>query len=444
MLVSLLHLALGSLPTNAATVASGGSSSLWEVTKEKASPILGSSDSDKVDLFSSTFPSGYDGFDLSGALGDYPSGLGQNPGSNPIFSDFMKPGEGHAKNGAEALVKTDRNSELSTKLENALFDNFGREIGMYYGCRSDKDVDWYLKRTFERLKNTIVQYPDLTSITLSEEQIAEKIQANLGKPLNATSDRYVKQLAEYSKRLSNGIVKKRTEPGIDWSERLGGGKGVLRDAGLVTEAADWNKVGNGAIFSAPKTGIRGEGICTVKSTAKDRDAANRVMEKKITYNVASDVQVQEDMKQHSATAENYKMQAINRETNFPKPTQQDYKTVKDLGALAAIVTPPAVPGLASSATDTVPAEVIEDAKEMVAKHAQEKNREFWKKWENNSYDVAAYQAIWKACLEKNALYSVAFEDLPQIQLVEAFEQNLDRSSICREACRRAGQDACDN
>jgi hypothetical protein len=511
VLFALLHLALMPTSAEAATILTGEASattkdarsrSLWEVTKDKSPSILGSPE--KVDLFSTTFPGGYDGFDLSGVLGDDPLGIDKDTLNNPIFSDFMKPGAGHPNAGTEATVEKDLNSEKSAKLENALFDNFGREIGMYYGCRSDKDVDWYLKRTFERLKNTIVQYPDLTSITLSEAQIAEKIQANLGKPLNSTSEKYVQQLAEYSKRLSNGLVKRRTEPGIDWSEPLGGGKGVLQDAGLITEAGEWNKVGSGAIFSAPKTDIRGEGICSVKSTAKDRDAANHVMAKKITYDVSkaephdAEKAVKEeavDKKEDSPTdkSEPEKIDAaedpsLNKDaekiaaaTAEPESSVVIDKAGKSDGTLVKGDLPAAnkdnikdttgvlstMKELASKAADEVAKQKIlagvsevqtklgemmkqqkshnrqarEDGHAAFLKYGSELRKQFTDMPKDRPGIKSVYKAIWAACLERKDLLATSFARKPRAWR-NAFDDGLKADETCKEACRLSGATGC--
>jgi len=434
-------------PATATFNLDGRTSSLYQDTREKRDPTPLLDSVGDLPFNPALIPSKvpFDGWDLKFDPND-PLDRGSDPTSQSwVFPST--PGGEHDLSGVEATLKRDRDTKASAKLEQALFDNFGREIGMYYGCRSDKDVDWYLKRTFERLKNTIVKYEALTSITLSAEQIAEKIKANLGTPLTATSEKYVSQLADYSQRVSQSLVKMRGAPGIDWSEPLGGSKGVLKDAGLHDYAKEWNKAGQGALFNVPKTDIRGEGICTVKSTAADRDAANHVNSKKITYeaakaaadDTAKDAKADPSDRNALAVSENYLSK--DKKSILPAPTQQDYDAVKDIGNLAILTPPTSNHPLSTEATKEN--EINNGA--TVAEDAQMKNKKFWENWTNGRYTQAHYQAIWNACKNKPEIYSIAFEGIPNaIALVEAFEQNLNRQSICQEACRQIGRSDCYN
>jgi hypothetical protein len=474
-----------------------GRPALWEATKQKsATPIL---DGGPVSLFG-PLPADYDGFVLGMGDDSEQFKLGSGEAPNPMYVELMKSGDHQLQNG-EAAILADRNSKMSAKLENALFDNFGREIGMYYGCRSDKDVDWYLKRTFERLKNTIAQYPKLTSINFTGAQIAEKITANLGTPLNSTSEAYVTKLAEYTQRVSNGLVKKRSATGIDWKEPLGGGKGVLQDAGLADEATEWNKAGSGSLFSVPKTEIRGEGICKVKSTAKDRDAANHVNSKELSYKVAESDQPKadspeapanagsgggggapsgggenqpdepQDEKLASATAEpesSVKIDGSGKpgaliEGEVPAATKENIKDAK--GVLSKMKE------AASSAVDAATKQVIgakidEEIIEvqstlgtMIKQHKSHDEKairdghaafllygtqlraKFQKMTQDHPENVSVYKAIWEACLERPDLLATSFAKQPRAWK-NAFDKALQADQTCREACRLAGVSNC--
>jgi hypothetical protein len=459
VLVALLHLALMSEPLRADTAPpatatfnlDGRSSSLYQDTREKREPTPLLDSVGDLPFNPALIPSKvpFDGWDL-GIDPEDPLGLGSDPQS---FVFPSAPGGEHALSEIEARLKTDRDTKASAKLEQALFDNFGREIGMYYGCRSDKDVDWYLKRTFERLKNTIVKYEALTSIKLPESEIAKKITANLGSPLNATSEGYVNKVAEYARRVSSSLVNLRSANGIDWTEPLGGGKGVLRDAGLTTEADEWNKVGSGALFSPPKTDIRGDKICTVKSTAKDRDAANQVMSKKITYDVAKTEGTPAADQAHpgvSPVSKNYEVtqneKKLDQQEEVTLPAPDDpasaIKTVEKLDPTGALSPAPVTP----ESVETAPDGKI-DLNPTIANvkvDAQEKSKAFWDNWQKK-YTYNDYVTIYEACKSRMLIYSVRFKDIPNNgKLVEAFEQNLDRKSICQEACRQIGRSDCYN
>ncbi len=396
----------------------------------------------------------------------------------------------------EGLVERGEISAKSKAIESVIFDDFAKEYAMYYACENKSATDWYLKRTFEHLKNTIGKTPELEGITYTKEQIFSKIESHLnGASLSQTSKDYLSQSADFALRLSNKLVKKRTEnPNINWKDPLGGSRGILASNGLNDESAEWSKVGKGALFTVPAKDIRGQDLCKDenKLSAKARDVSNRVLQEELTYDVSK-------AEQHNANKDVKEEEAAGQTPNpeNPNPTEQAEKiasatvkpessvvidrngrsdgtlikdtlptanreNIKDTKNAVSKINELGLKAVGSAARQTILAgisEVQTELGKMVTEHKSSNDAEIasghaaflqygttlrnrFKDMPKNRPGVKfIYKAIWEACLERKDLLATSFEQKPTAWK-NAFENGLQADHTCREACQLSGTSNC--
>ena len=397
-----------------------------------------------------------------------------------------------APENKEGVLERGEISAKSKAIENVIFDDFAKEYAMYYACENKNATDWYLKRTFEHLKNTIGKTPELEGVTYTKDQILAKIESHLnGASLSQTSRDYLSQSADFALRLSNKLVKKRTEnPNIDWKDPLGGGRGILSSNGLSDESAEWNKVGKGALFTVPAKDIRGQDLCKDenKLSAKARDVSNRVLQEELTYDVSKAEQhhTNKDVKKEAVAgktpnpedpnpidqAEKIAAATVEPESsvkidNFgrsdgtlvkgdlPTANQENIKDttdalskIKELGLkvvdkaakttiLAGISEVQSELSRMVNEHESHNREAIESGHAAFLKYGTTLRKQFTDMPKDRPGVKSVYKAIWEACLERKDLLATSFERKP-IAWKNAFETALQADETCKEACSLSG------
>ncbi|MEO5669002.1 MAG: hypothetical protein ABIR96_13155 [Bdellovibrionota bacterium] len=207
--------------------------------------------------------------------------------ADPVESEIVQPElplepakpDGHGTPAAEPEKKenTVAVNNDATK-EKLMFEAFSEDFGKFFACQA-KDSDWYSKWFFEKLKFTIAKNPEIRSITLKPEEIAEMMKKQL-KTSNATSDKYLASVAEFSVEISKQLVEARSKnPAPKWDDRLGGGRGLLSTLGHSESLKKWTSLFTKAM---PASSLRTR-LCKTPLKAGAREKADKVSLVKAGY-----------------------------------------------------------------------------------------------------------------------------------------------------------------